>query len=85
MTQLIGLNPEPPTREHSVTICYEFPSGVESVTITVSFSPSGDSSNHTLTLSQNCVTVTVPVDAAQITVSDSSGVSPDKVSNVLIG
>ncbi|MCR9244659.1 MAG: hypothetical protein NXI31_06475 [bacterium] len=85
MTQLISLDPYPPVQGQAVKICYTFEGGVTSVSITVSFSPSGPTSTHTLTPSDNCVTIGVPNDAEDITVVDNSGASPNKESIILAG
>jgi hypothetical protein len=83
MTQRITLDPEPPIRGQSVTICYEFDgSGLTEVVLAITFSPPPVTVFRTVTTTDPCADVDVPDGAQSITVADESGTSPDKVSPV---
>lgn len=81
-TQRITLDPQPPVQGKPLTICYDFAeSGLSSTTLTVTFDV-GTPASYEVSAQNPCVTIDVPANAANITVSDASGVSPDKVSMV---
>jgi len=81
--QRISYTPNPPVQGRSLTICYDFAgSGITATTLRVTFSPGGGSSDHDVSDSDPCVTITVPGNAESITIEDLDGDSPTKSGGV---
>jgi hypothetical protein len=80
MTQRISISPSPPIAGSSATICYDFTdSGLTETELRVTYYPASSTTTHTVDTADNCVTVTIPASARQITVEDLKGPSPDLV------
>jgi len=81
--QRITFDPNPPVQGQSLDICYNFSgSGITQTTLRVTFDPGGQTSDHDVTDTSNCVTITVPLNATSIVVEDLSGTSPNRTSPV---
>ena len=74
--QRITLIPDPPVEGVSLQVCYAFDgSGLTQVTLTIVFTPGGQSSSPNVSESAPCTTVAVPHGAQRVTVTDQGGSS----------
>jgi hypothetical protein len=81
--QRITLNPANPVQGGTVRICYDFlGTDLIQTTLTVTFTPGGQTTQHVVTETDPCFDIDVPGNATSIVVHDEDGDSPDKTAAV---
>ena len=83
-TQRITLEPDPPVAGQALKVCYDFAgSGITETTLRIEYDPSRGTSDEEVSISDPCVTVTVPSGATAIAVTDIDGPSVPKTAPVV--
>ena len=79
MTQRISATPDPVGQGQELTICYGFDDLPDSsVQLDLDWDPAGPPSSITVTADEPCQTVSVPINAEDLVIRDTSGHSQPK-------